>query len=1167
MRNFAFKLFLLGIVTCGYVYAQNGAPHTLRGKSMLSTVSLQWKSPVEATTLQWHSDDDYDGESGISTDGGLAVIYMANKFTAADLKEFEGQIIDSIFYFHYRPVFAVTIQMYENGKLVNEQPVDIRTQKQNAMARVKLDNPYTIHADIELMVVVKIEHGTNLDFVAIMDRGPAIFGKGDLYSYDGKIWKENGRGNFLVTAHIKKAKAAKPDGYNIYRDEVKVNAELLTETSCVLQHEPGGEHIYTAAACYGKDELTSYPLVLTNEGADDVRPAITNLTSSIEGMSATLAWNAPIILEDSLTWSTGELGTGIGGTSTSNPKIWVANAFTAEELASYSNHEITALNVMLNESVITMKLFVMQDGTIIYSEDVPAETIASVKLKEWVKFPLTTPIKIQLGSDYRIGYYITHVKNGHPAGVDKGPTVDKRGNYYSTSSPKSSFNESSPSWLLLSSAKIIGNWMLSAEIKSLDSSAKTIELSSYDVYRNDEQIAVGITESTYTDESPAPGNYTYSVVANYKDGKKSPKVGITCQFRLPDEYTAPMILEKSFKDGVASFSWSQDAVELKHYNKAQYTLGLDNSGEDVDIYYGTNFTAEELTPYVDCQITGANIMIGAEVKSLEILLLENKKTELAKKVVDLSILPVQEMTIVYFDTPIAISAEKDLTLVYHLICGDKVSALVFDEGPLNTDGAIYSFDGTKWNNFSMVSSSVSNNNVVIGAVVQSVVDKTNTKMLMKNSTTQSLQKITIKVENMKNAEENTISADANYVYSTKTAENNKPVVKSYNVYCNGELLVKETEETSYVSEKLSYGYYAFTVSAVYNNGWESMPSAPFEFEYDKPFVNEAPAPYALTGKLENKNLSLTWQSPSAAMELTWQNKNTESMALGMTASSNMVTCYATILYTSDDLADMVGKYITHIKFGLADTDLSSASVLVFYDKNIAFEQVVPVDKLAIGENIIQLNKPMEILAGHEVMVGYLSKYASGVHPNMVDKGPAVEGKGNLISSTGSSWSTLNEKNDELDYNWRISAVLKDVDKPVVIRAGESATTYNLYIDGTLYEKGIQTTNYIVENVTFGSYTVTAVVDGVETAASNAVIVSAPTSIDKIEDGRAKVYYDRHLQKVVLPEVGSVYIYSISGILIKQVMNVEFVDMSDLRAGAYVVRGVLTNGEQIIKVLR
>lgn len=1173
MRNITLRMFvLLGtLLSCSYVFAQTGAPHTLRGESRLSTVALQWKSPAEATTLQWHSDEDYDGESGVSTDGGLATIYMANKFTAADLKEFDKQVIDSIFYFHYRQVFAVTVQLYENGKLAYEQLVDISTQELNEMAHVGLDKPYTIHADVDLMVVAKIEHGVNLELVAIMDKGPAVAGKGDLYSYDGENWKKNGRGNFLVTAHIEKAEVAAPDGYNVYRNDVKVNTELMTETSCVLQHEPSGECIYTVAACYGTEELKSYPLTLTNEGASDVRPGITNLTSSVEGMNATLTWNVPIIQQNPLTWCTGEYGVRIGGTSSSSPKLWVVNTFTAEELASYTNHEITAMNVMFGEAINTMKLFVMEDNQIVYSEDVPAETVAAITLNEWVKLPLATPFKIQLGSDYKIGYYITHAVKGHPACVDKGPQVEKRGNYYSNSGPKSTdFNASSPSWSLLSTAKIYGNWMLSADIKSLDSDATTMELSSYDVYRNDEQIATDIAEKTYTDEAPAPGTYTYSVVANYKDGKESPKVGIAATFVLPDEYIAPMFLEKSFKDGVASFSWSLDAVELKHYTEAQYVYGLDNAGDDVEIYYGTNFSTTELAPYAGRQVTGANIMLGAPAKTLEILLLEDKKTVLAKKTVDLAALPIQEMTIVSFDTPVTISAEKDLAIVYHVICGDKVSALVFDGGPLKPGGAIYSFDGVKWNNFSMVSSNINDNNAVIGAVIESAKNGAKaaaTKVLMKNATTPALQKMTLEVEDLKNVEESTISATTDYVYvSTRATENDSPVAKSYKVYCNGEL-VKETEATSYVSEKLAYGYYAFAVSAVYSNGWESDPCTPYEFEYEKPFENEAPAPYALTGTLENKNLSLLWQSPSAAMELSWQNKNTESLAVGMTASSQSVTCYSTILYTADDLTDKVGKFISHVKFSLADTNLSSLSVLIYYDKNIVAEKVVPVGELVKGENVIKLDKSMAILAGHELMVGYKAVYASGVSPNMVDNGPAVEGKGNLISSSGSIWSTLNKKsNNKLDYNWRISAVLQDADSQAATRAEEAAITYNLYINGTLLQEGIQATSYVAENAADGSYTVTAVVGGVETAASNAVVVGVPTGLDKVED-TVKAYYDGRLQKVVLPQEGTAYIYSVSGTLVKQVMNVQFVDMSDLPAGAYVVRSILTDGEQMIKVLK
>ena len=333
-------------------------------------------------------------------------------------------------------------------------------------------------------------------------------------------------------------------------------------------------------------------------------------------------------------------------------------------------------------------------------------------------------------------------------------------------------------------------------------------------------------------------------------------------------------------------------------------------------------------------------------------------------------------------------------------------------------------------------------------------------------------------------------------------------------------MATETEDPEYTAT-LNYGKYEYAVSAVYTNGWESALSDTYTVEYKQP--NLAPAPYGLSGTLENKNLTLTWQSPEAANEMNYQDKTSGSKAIGLTRSSG-VYGYFVIAYDADDLVDQVGKYITHIKYSLSDVYLQTSAIAVFYDRNLVYEQEV-------------------------------------------DEGPAVDGKGNLITTDGTTWRTLKSMNKDLDYNWRISAVLQDADKQAFTRAEEPATTYNLYIDGTLLKEGIQATNYTVENAADGSYTVTAVVGGVETAASNAVIVGVPTGIDKVEDGSAKAYYDSQLQKVVLPEVGTAYIYSVSGTLIKQVMNVEFVDMSDLPAGVYVVRGVLTSGEQMIKVLK
>lgn len=50
----------------------------------------------------------------------------------------------------------------------------------------------------------------------------------------------------------------------------------------------------------------------------------------------------------------------------------------------------------------------------------------------------------------------------------------------------------------------------------------------------------------------------------------------------------------------------------------------------------------------------------------------------------------------------------------------------------------------------------------------------------------------------------------------------------------------------------------------------------YTVEYKQP--NLAPAPYGLSGTLENKNLTLTWQSPEAANEMNYQDKTSGSKA-------------------------------------------------------------------------------------------------------------------------------------------------------------------------------------------------------------------------------------------------------------------------------------------------
>ena len=1160
MRNITFKMFFLlaALLGCNFAIAQTGAPHTLRGESQVASVSLNWKSPAEPKTMQWHNDTPYNGIDGVSQNGEIPVLYVANRFDKNDLKEYNGSVIDAISFCNYSAVLEVSVLLYENDKVVREQKVNLENLKLKEMQTIKLDEPYTIHDDVELTVAVKFIHGTNVTFVGIMDRVAGVTGKGDLYSYDGKNWKNIVKGNFLVTAHIDAPAAEEPDGYNVYRGDTKVNTALLTEKSATFKDEPKGTYSYSVAAVYGDKEEKSFPLSLTNISVEDVRPIAVDVRAAVNGLNTTLTWKSPILADKTLTWCNGEPDKAMGGTTGTVRKIWAVNAFSGDELASYANHKITAINVMLNSVVTEMWLAIFENGKIVYSQQVPAEEVGKLEADKWLKFSLTTPYEIDPSVELTYGYYVVHAVGLYPGKLDKGPAISGAC-FISTTAAKPDFNTSSPSWTNIEAASN-ANWMLSADVEA-QGEVTTPVVKDYTVCRDGVEVKTGVTGLTYTEEL-SPGTYKYTIITNYTDGLSSnASSSASATVELPAEYVRPTFTETTFADGELSLKWDIYAdlpLELKHCGEPVAKWGMTNDGKDVDLYVGAEFKKEDLALYADYEITGVNLFLAEEVKELKVVLSSNKKI-LASK--DVTSIKVGETLNIGFDEPVAVPVGASIIVGYYVLFADGKEPITVDAGPRADGGDMLSLDGITWLNCSRVDPTF-NYNFVVGAQVRLKGSQKASSTLRKtaNAGLQTIAFQSVAASSLSSLQAVT-SFGVNGTVATRAAADDKPVVKSYRLYCNGAVLT-ETEKAEYTAT-LDYGNYEYAVSAVYSNGWESALSDTYQVEYKQ--ANLAPAPYGLSGTLENKNLTLTWQSPEAANEMSYQDKTSGSKAIGLTRSSGVYGYFA-ISYDADELADQVGKYITHIKYSLNDVNLQTSSVVVFYDRNLVYEQAVDIKTLKIGENVVRLDKPVQIPAGREVCVGYYVSHDNGVKPNVTDEGPAVDGKGNLLTTDGTSWKTLKSMNKDLDYNWRISAVLQDADKQAVTRAEEAATTYNLYVDGTLLKEGIQATNYVVENAADGSYTVTAVVGGVETAASNAVVVGVPTGLDKVEDN-AKVYYDSRLQKVVLPQEGTVYVYSVSGTLAKQVTNVQFVDMSDLPVGVYVVRSVLTDGEQMIKVLK
>lgn len=1082
------------IAVCGHAVAQSGAPHSVTASPNFSQVTLNWSEPTSPILLKWHDGKDYNGMSGrVDDPEGTATIYAAAKFTPSDLKAVAGEQIDSVCYWEYRHCHKVNVQIYENGQLVSDTPVDLSAFTKNSWKRVALSAPYTIPADKDVMVAVKYTHGSNLDFVANTDREPR-FGKGDLYSYDGKKWQPGALGDFLITATVHNNATETPLGYNIYRDGVKINTQLVTATDTTLNDEPDGTHRYEIGAVYASQELKSAAVEATAISASELRAPAATFTGTADHLDGTLQWSAPLASGQWLTWSGETMGNRIGGTSSSAPKLWIKQEFNANDMLAFQNYQINSISAYVAEqSLLTARIFVMKNGEIDYSEEIPNEQVTAAQANAWATWSLATPYVMTPGNTYAYGVYYTHKKSAHPVGVDNTTAIDVKGNSFSVSSPKSgNFDHSTPSWKTLSSGKIPGNFMLKAGVTPTSTAMPTDKVTGYDLYRDGTAIATGLTALGYNETVTAPGTYTYTLQTNYESGKSAPEQSLSLTYTMPGAYEAPTMVVHGFDPATkqVNLEWSTSAANLQHYGSPSYVVGFD---EDMTMLYGAKFTADELNDYAGYQIRNLKFAIGAALDSFALEVRTGDNQLLYSETFDGHSVTPQALYTLTLEHPIDIPAGKDLYFDYNATLPAGTTPVIVDAGPAAEGGAMVSLSGgANWMKLGTIASSYKDYNIVIGATIMPAA-KTGApaRTLSSKPLSEKMDAIEIPAADLRTGFGIEALSPCPAVPAKVAKRSTKPVVKRFKVYRNN-ALVSQQESTIYSETLVKHGQYHYYVTSIFDNGWESPASK--VVSVNDPVEQLPEGPYYLQGTAaaqEAGDLQLNWQSIEDADQFNYQKGDSLDMLIGMTKSSGNCTAYCAIMMPADTLANFAQKKISHIKFKLATTEVSNTAVFVMVGDNIICKQAVvnPVT----GWNVVRLNRPIAIEQGQEMSVGYYCEYASGVKPHVCDgTAPAVAGYNDLISSSAAAgyWKSLSKKY-HIDYGWRISAVLMQTDTVIDTRAhapgsAPASVTYNVYRNSQLIAGGLNTMQYYLPAAKSGKYTVTAVENGVETAPSNVV---------------------------------------------------------------------------------
>lgn len=1104
----------------GTVYAQNGEPHTVTASALFDKVTVSWKKPASAITLQWHNDVDYNGADGkLDNPNGAISFYAGAKFTAAELSNYVGQTVDTIAMFEYRPIYRATIVIYENGEAVLQQPVDLSNYTKNSWRKTGLTKPYTIKAGTDVIFAIKYEYGRNIDFVAICDK-EATTGKGNLYSYDGKTWKDDAPGDFLITAYIKNNATADPTGYNVYRNGTLLNSEPLeaSATQYVASDQPDGTYAYKVAAVYADGEKASYAVNASPKSVYSQVPPVSYASVTAAGLSDTLRWTAPLVRGSEMTWSNKQFSLAIGGTATKNTKVWIKHEFSATDMAAFPNHQITAINAYVGSEggVLTATVWVMKNGVIDYSEEVSAETVSAITKGAWNKFALTTPYKMELGNTYAFGVYYTQTPKLHPVGVDNSTAVNGKGNSFSVTSPSSKgFNYTTPTWKTLASGNIAGNLMLSADVEALSTDASTAQsIASYKVYRDGTLLAENITDNQYADQVDNLGLYKYEIVACSADGKTSAPYSVIARASMPDEYTAPLIIGKSQEGKQVKLEWSSNAYDMQKYTKAANVTGFT---EDMTILYGAKFTKEELKPYVGYKLYSMKFGIYASIGTFKMQVRDGSNNVLLTRTYTEDDIEPGYIYNTTFDNgeTCTIPADQDLYICYSATLPANTSAILFDGGPAVDGGAMISLtDGASWMKFGTVASGVANYNLVIGAMAVAPGAEGAPAKAAK-LTPESVNSTEIEHMNIGTVRLNAIEMQAEGfgIEANRPAavirKAATPQVKAYRVYCNGEQVYEGTA-TSYSTTLNKYGTFNYYVTTVYSNGWES--SASEEATFSNQISQKLQAPYELKATTDGSTLKLTWTAGDSAPEYTYQHDG-DDYVIGMTKSSGNLEGYHAIKFTAAEMADKAGQKVARIKFKLASNNLLTASAFVMYGENIMYEQSIDVSSLVEGWNTVVLNTPIEVVAGQDLGIGYHITYKSGIKPIVLDSESAVAGYSDLISSSATPgyWYSLKTKYNT-DHNYRISAVFETTDTDIHPQKAQRALGeigYNVYCNGTKVNTStVNTTEYSIANAAYGTYTVTATQLASESSESNKVVYSETTDItlpDAVHTTDGKVY--------------------------------------------------------------
>lgn len=989
-------------------------------------VSLTWESPLfgadQPATMTWangkHADD-----IGM-TDGGI--FYAGVKWDAYDIAAYRGKRISSVSVQLVNPVQYIALFIQKDGEQIYKKQYKGDFKFDGSLTAIPVDEDIRILPGHEYMFGFEIKSDAGVQPLGI-DDSKAVLDKGDLLSTDGEKWFSAAisgiEGNFNINVDLTPTDITeeKPMGYNVYRNGVKVNSSLITSQSYNDVLSATGTFAYTVTSVYKNngESAESKPVnVEAYEIKDKTAPNA--VYADVErNRNISLRWDNPTkepqVIKADITKRpvTTEEGCPEYVRSFFGPKSGMAVVtdgtyvytsvynedgriekydFDGNKLGTY---KVDGLKGIRNMAYDGEWLYVADNTTNIHRVD-PAtmENLEDIAISEYSRHMAYIPSLDDGKGGFEVGDWQTSIyvtKNGSKIGT--GPILKGASGTAYYNGKLYAFEQGNDA-----------NKYTVGIYDEENNRVGSIDLGKYVEIDNIAAVSAG-GMSSFTGKD----GITYMLLSLQRQGEPVQFVildlgGLTTVagynvYRNGEKRNAELLTRRYFEETETKEGEYGYAVQTVYINGETSDMSAVSTVDIIST--GTaktpvNTNAKQSSYGYNVLLTFADPDMYQNAASKE----NFEANNIGEEVYGVDGESYQSGWTVNNDE--AFDGSKSVTVdaqnsAFGVIPAEgmhymRLAARNADDH--NGEGTLYVYYSTGGTH------------------------RANFIFLQSYKTSESWQDIlcelpegTEYVALAKDASQPKQYVDGVALYTAKPKSN----LYGFNIYRNGEKInANPVNDISYVDRNLLAGKYSYEFELVTKTSAVSEKSAPVSI--DLYYDNGSLAPTNLRVAQQAEGNRLSWQFPALGepIYLRWHD-GYNYKAGGLT---NGGAFFAGACWFASDLKGYGNLALSDVEVYI--NQIPEALFLLVYENNTLVRQQFVPNLKQYSFNTIHLEEPLKIDEGKNLRVAVYIEQNEITVPLGYDRGPARSGRGDLYSSDGITWQTMEDSGSEVDANWNIS---------------------------------------------------------------------------------------------------------------------------------------------------